>query len=106
MDVGVLHVRMPVPAECSFSRLDSATAAVEIESLHASELQEGEPCDVCRRILDKGVLVLGKVVKYTYFGASGVSYNGSCYSPTCVSCFMKDVGGFYSVAVAALVMEA
>jgi hypothetical protein len=47
----------------------------------------------------RGAMVLGKGVQTRKEGLLG-----SFFSPTCISCFISDRGGYYSAALAYLVM--
>ncbi len=57
-------------------------------------------CDQCGISMPENTTVLGKIVTQTDYTMSG-----SFFSPTCLECFYEDRGGYYSTAVAALVME-
>jgi hypothetical protein len=105
MDITLLRagsaedVTAAVPDVCDFPRMDPGHTVVSIGLRGAAELQSEAECDQCRRRLWVGNFVLGKTVT-TRRGTLSCSF----FSPTCISCFMEDRGGYYSTALAALVM--
>lgn len=89
-----------IPDSCDFPRLEAGHTVTRIRLDGMAELQSGMECDQCKRKLWIGNSVLGKSVQ-TRFGIFDTVF----FSPTCILCFMEDRGGYYSTALAALVMK-
>lgn len=89
-----------IPDPCDFPRLEVGHTVTRIRLDGMAELHSDMECDQCKRTLWTGNSVLGKSV-HTRFGI----FDNAFFSPTCISCFMEDRGGYYSTALAALVMK-
>lgn len=93
-------VDVPVPANCSFPRLDPGHTVIDIRLDGMAEIQSEMACDQCGRTLARGDVVLGKGI-----GTRVSGFTTSFFSPTCLVCFGEDRGGYYLLSVAALVMK-
>ncbi len=89
-----------VPDGCSFPRLHDGYSVTRILLQGMASLQGPTHCDQCFRVMETGTAVLGKNVSSEKDGLLN-----TFFSPTCIGCFEKDLGGYRSTALAALVMQ-
>ncbi len=94
------EVEVPVPANCGFPRLEPGHTVTAIRLNGMAEMQSEMLCDQCGKSLPEGEVVLGKGI-----GTSVPGFTTSFFSPTCLACFSADRGGYYSLAVAFMVMK-
>ncbi len=106
MDLTILRasstdgVQAMVPEVCDFSFLEPGYVVIGISLNGMAELQHDSKCDQCKRQIWKDDSVLAKSVR-----TKRDDILSSFFFPTCISCFMEDRGGYYSTALAALVMK-